>query len=107
MTRDQMNILMKGLTLGEMRRTSRAIKGADEWDGCWPLLQPAGRTWSVEAVLDSDDIERAGHDLVPVVFVGTGATLRVRRCEPDHGCDAFIREHDAERRLPAGKRGAA
>ena len=107
MTRDQMNILMKGLTLGEMRRTSRSIKGADEWDGCWPLLQPAGRTWSVEAVLDSDDIERAGHDLVPVEIVGTGATLRVRRCDPDHGCDAFIREHDAERRLPAGERGGA
>jgi hypothetical protein len=107
MTRDRMNILMQGLTIGEMRRASRTVKGADEWDGCWPLLAPAGRTWSVEAVLDSDDIERAGPDLVPVEIVGTGATLCVRRCDPDHGCDAFIREHDAERRLPAVDGGAA
>lgn len=107
MTRDQMNILVRGLTLGEMRRTARTIKGADEWDGCWPLIQPAGRTWSVEAVLDSDDIECAGPDIVPVEIVGSGATLRVRRCDSDQVCDAFIREHDAERRLPAIDEGAA
>ena len=105
MTRDQMNEIMLHRTIGTMRRIERRRRL--EWDNCWPLLAPAGRTWSVEAVLDSDDIERAGPDLVPVVFVGTGATLRVRRCEPDHGCDAFIREHDAERRLPAFKVGAA
>ena len=107
MNRDQMNTVMQGLTIGEMRRVSRTVKGAECWDNCWPLLAPAGRTWSVEAVLDSDDIERAGPDLVPVEFVDHGAALRVRRCDPDHGCDAFIREHDAERRLPAVDGGAA
>ena len=98
MYRHQMNILMKGLTIGEMRRTARTIKGADEWDGCWPLLAPAGRTWSVEAVLDSDDIERAGPELVPVEIVGKGAALRVRRCDPDCA-DAFVWTLDAERRM--------
>lgn len=106
MYRDQMNTVMQGLTIGEMRRAQRTIRGADDWDGCWPLLAPAGRTWSVEAVLDSDDIERAGPDLVPVEIVGKGASLRVRRCDPEYA-DAFVRERDASRRLPAVEGGAA
>lgn len=106
MYRDQMNTVMDGLTIGEMRRAIRTVKGAEDWDNCWPLLAPAGRTWSVEAVLDSDDIERAGPDLVPVEFVGRGSALRVRRCDPDCA-DAFVWTLDAERRLPAVEGGAA
>ncbi len=107
MYRDQMNTVMQGLTIGEMRRAERTVRGAEDWDNCWPLLAPAGRTWSVEAVLDSDDIERAGPELVPVEIVGKGASLRVRRCDADGCADAFVREHDAERRLPAAEGGAA
>ena len=106
MNRDQMNTVMQGLTIGEMRRASRTVRGAEDWDNCWPLLAPTGRTWSVEAVLDSDDIESAGPDIVPVEIVGKGAALRVRRCDPDCA-DAFVWTRHAERRLPAGERGAA
>lgn len=106
MYRDEMNTVMQGLTIGEMRRAERTVKGADDWDNCWPLLAPTGRTWSVEAVLDSDDIERAGPELVPVEIVGKGAALRVQRCDPEYA-DAFVREYHAARRLPAVEGSAA
>ena len=105
MTRDKMNEMMMYRTIGEMRRIERRRRL--EWDGCWPILIPAGRTWCVSSVYDSADVESAGPDLVPVEIVGTGATLRIRRCDPDHGCDAYVRTSVALAHLPRRRRGGA
>ena len=104
MTRDQMNEIMLHRTIGTMRRIERRRRL--EWDGCWPILRPLRRTWVVSVVYDSDDIERAGSVLVPVEIVGTGASLRIRRCDPDHGCDAYIYQC-YEYRLQADEGGGA